>query len=67
MHSAILNSVRTTAVVADQVKFNRLALVCVANFEKVNYLITVAEPEPEIAGAQKPLEIELQVANGKQE
>lgn len=67
LHSAILNSARTTAVVADQVKFNRFAPVRVANFEKVNYLITDAAPEPEIADALKPLEIELLVANGKLE
>jgi DeoR/GlpR family transcriptional regulator of sugar metabolism len=67
LHSAILNTARTTAVVADQIKFNRFAPVRVANLEKVDYLITDAVPDPAIVDALKPLEIELLVADGKDE
>jgi DeoR family transcriptional regulator, glycerol-3-phosphate regulon repressor len=65
LHSIILKTARTTAVVADQVKFNRFAPVRVANFEKVNYLITDAMPAPEIVDALKPLSIELLIADGE--
>jgi DeoR family glycerol-3-phosphate regulon repressor len=62
LHSAILNSARTTAVVADRGKFNRFAPVRIRNFEKVQYLITDATPDPEIVEALKLLSIELLVA-----
>jgi DeoR/GlpR family transcriptional regulator of sugar metabolism len=62
LHSAILKSAHTTAVVADQVKFNRFAPVRVLNLEKVNYLITDATPDPEIIEALKPLSIKLLIA-----
>jgi DeoR/GlpR family transcriptional regulator of sugar metabolism len=63
LHSVILNSARTTAVVADHGKFNRLAPVRIKNFEKVHYLITDAMPDPEIIEALKPLSIELLLAS----
>ncbi len=63
LHSVILNSARTTAVVADQGKFNRFAPVRIKNFEKVNYLITDAMPDPEIIEALKTLSIELLLAS----
>jgi len=65
LHSLILNSARTTAVVADQSKFNRLAPVRIENFEKVTYLITDATPDREIVEALESLPIELLVADGK--
>jgi DeoR/GlpR family transcriptional regulator of sugar metabolism len=62
LHSVILNSARTTAVVADHGKFNRLAPVRIRNFEKVNYLITDAMPDREVIEALKSLSIELLIA-----
>jgi len=62
LHSLILKTARTTAVVADKVKFDRFAPVRVANFDKVKYLVTDAMPAPEIVGALKPLSIELLIA-----
>src|SRR5262245_28104467 len=64
LHSAILESARATAVVADNSKFNRFAPVRLQNFEKVTYLITDALPDREIVDALKPLKIELLVADG---
>jgi len=68
LHSAILNAARVTAVVADRGKFNRFAPVRIRNFEKVNYLITDATPDPEIVDGLKPLPIELLIAgeNGRE-
>jgi DeoR/GlpR family transcriptional regulator of sugar metabolism len=63
LHSVILNSARTTAVVADRTKFNRFAPVRLQNFEKVTYLITDATPDAEIVEAIKPLSIELLIAD----
>jgi DeoR/GlpR family transcriptional regulator of sugar metabolism len=57
LHSIILKTARTTAVVADRVKFDRFAPVRVANFDKVNYVITDAMPAPEIVQALKPIEL----------
>jgi DeoR/GlpR family transcriptional regulator of sugar metabolism len=65
LHSLILNSARTTAVVADRSKFNRFAPVRIKNFEKVSYLITDARPDPEITAALASLSIELLVADDK--
>jgi DeoR/GlpR family transcriptional regulator of sugar metabolism len=63
LHSVILNSARTTAVVADHGKFNRFAPVRIKNFEKVQYLITDAMPDPDIIEALKSLSIELLLAS----
>jgi DeoR family transcriptional regulator, glycerol-3-phosphate regulon repressor len=62
LHSVILNSARTTAIVADHGKFNRFAPVRIKNFEKVQYLITDATPDEEIIEALKTLSIELLLA-----
>jgi DeoR/GlpR family transcriptional regulator of sugar metabolism len=64
LHSIILQSARTTGVVADHSKFNRLAPVRVKNFEKVNYLITDAMPDREIVEALQSLSIKLLVGFG---
>jgi DeoR/GlpR family transcriptional regulator of sugar metabolism len=62
LHSLILNSARTGAVVADHSKFNRRAPMRIKNFEKVHYLITDAMPDQEIIDALNSLSIELLVA-----
>jgi DeoR/GlpR family transcriptional regulator of sugar metabolism len=62
LHSLILNSARTAAVVADHSKFNRRAPMRIKNFEKVHYLITDAMPDQEIIDALNSLSIELLVA-----
>jgi DeoR/GlpR family transcriptional regulator of sugar metabolism len=62
LHSVILNSARTTAVVADHGKFNRLAPVRIKNFDKARYLITDAIPDGETIQALKSLSIELLIA-----
>src|SRR4029453_18976648 len=67
LHSVILNSARTTAVVADHGKFNRLAPVRIRNFEKVQFLITDATPKQEIIDALKPLSIELLIATDNEQ
>jgi DeoR/GlpR family transcriptional regulator of sugar metabolism len=64
LHSVILESARTTAVVADHTKFNRVAPVRLKNIEKVKYLITDAMPDRAIVEALKPLSIELLIADG---
>jgi len=62
LHSIMLNSARVVAVVADRGKFNRFAPVRIKTFEKVNYLITDAPPDREIADALASLSIELLIA-----
>jgi DeoR/GlpR family transcriptional regulator of sugar metabolism len=62
LHSVILDSARTAAVVADHTKFNRFAPVRIRNFEKVRYVITDVAPAQPIADALKSLSIELLIA-----
>jgi DeoR/GlpR family transcriptional regulator of sugar metabolism len=62
LHSVILNSARTAAVVADRTKFNRFAPVRLRNFEKVRYVVTDAAPDQPIVDALTSLSIELLIA-----
>lgn len=59
LHSAILHSARTAAVVADRTKFNRFAPVRIRNSEKVQYLITDAPPDGDIMAALTAQSIEI--------
>jgi len=67
LHSVILNSARTAAVVADHSKFDRFAPVRIRNFEKVHYVITDVAPDQSIADALKSLSIELLIAPARAE
>jgi DeoR family transcriptional regulator, glycerol-3-phosphate regulon repressor len=62
LHGLMLQSARTTVVVADHGKFGRFAPVRVGNFEKVTYLLTDKRPSPQIAKALAGLPLELLVA-----
>jgi DeoR/GlpR family transcriptional regulator of sugar metabolism len=63
LHSRILQSARTAAVVADHGKFGRFAPIRVGNFEKATHLITDSTPDPEITNALAALPIEILVAD----
>jgi DeoR/GlpR family transcriptional regulator of sugar metabolism len=65
LSSAMLQSARTTVVVADHTKFNRYAPVRVDNLDKVTHLVTDRRPEPPLAAALAVLPLELLVADGR--
>lgn len=64
LHSLILQSARTTVVVADHSKFNRYAPVRVDFFEKVTHLVTDRAPHGPAAAALAALPLELLVSDG---
>ncbi|WP_284735468.1 DeoR/GlpR family DNA-binding transcription regulator [Dongia deserti] len=63
LHSRILMTARTAAVVADHGKFGRFAPIRVGNFERATHLITDVTPEPEITNALAHLPLEVLVAD----
>lgn len=63
LHSRMLLSARTAAVVADHGKFGRFAPIRVGNFEKATHLVTDLMPEPEIINALAALPLEILVAD----
>lgn len=63
LHSLMLQSARTSVVVADHGKFGRFAPIRVGNFDKVTHLITDRTPDPEIASALTMLPLEVLVAD----
>jgi DeoR/GlpR family transcriptional regulator of sugar metabolism len=65
LHSLMLQSARTTVVVADHAKFGRFAPIRVGNFERVTHLITDRAPNPEIVTALGALPLEVLVADAR--
>jgi DeoR family glycerol-3-phosphate regulon repressor len=63
LHNLMLQSAQTVIVVADQQKFGRYAPVQVQGLERVHYLVTDREPEPEMAEALSPLSVEVLIAD----
>src|SRR5215468_6774341 len=66
LHGLMLQSARTSVIVADHSKFNRYAPVRVANLEKVTHLVTDRPPDSPMASALAALPVELLVADGRQ-
>jgi DeoR family glycerol-3-phosphate regulon repressor len=65
LHGLMLQSARTTVVVADHSKFNRHAPVRVDNFEKVTHLVTDRQPEGPVVAALAALPVELLVSDAQ--
>jgi DeoR/GlpR family transcriptional regulator of sugar metabolism len=63
LHSLMLQSARTSVVVADHGKFGRFAPIRVGNFDKVTHLVTDLTPDPEITTALATLPLEILVAD----
>lgn len=63
LHSLMLQSARTSVVVADHGKFGRFAPIRVGNFDKVTHLVTDLTPDPEITSALAALPLEILVAD----
>lgn len=63
LHNLMLQSAQTVIVVADQQKFGRYAPVQVQGLERVHYLVTDREPEPDMAEALSPLSVEVLIAD----
>lgn len=62
LHNLMLQSAQTLIVVADHRKFGRYAPVRVQSIDKVTYLVTDREPEPEMAEVLSSLPVEVLVA-----
>ena len=63
LHSLMLQSARTSVVVADHGKFGRFAPVRVGRFDKVTDLVIDLRPDPEVTAALAALPLELLVAD----
>jgi DeoR/GlpR family transcriptional regulator of sugar metabolism len=62
LHSLMLQSARTSVVVADHGKFGRFAPVRVGSFDRVTHLVTDLRPDPEVTTALAALPLEVLVA-----
>jgi DeoR family glycerol-3-phosphate regulon repressor len=63
LHSLMLQSARTSVVVADHGKFGRFAPVRVGSFDKVTHLVTDLRPDLEVTTALAALPLEVLVAD----
>jgi DeoR/GlpR family transcriptional regulator of sugar metabolism len=63
LHSLMLQSARTSVIVADHGKFGRFAPIRVGNFDKVTHLVTDLTLDPEITSALAALPLEILVAD----
>jgi DeoR family glycerol-3-phosphate regulon repressor len=62
LHNLMLRSAQTLIVVADHRKFGRYAPVRVQSLDKVTYLVTDRDPEPEMAEVLSALPVEVLIA-----
>ena len=62
LHSLMLQSAQTAIVVADHRKFGRYAPVRVQSLERVTYLVTDRQPEPDMAEVLASLPVDVLVA-----
>ena len=63
LRALMVTVARTPVMLADRTKFNRMAPIRVANFEKVAYIITDAELPPAIGDALRSFTAEILIAD----